>query len=88
MGVSEILAQAKQLSRQDRKDLIIQLIEGLDESEHGAYLEEKIYYTAQELLLMSPEQRSRILAAAFEAAADDEFEIFAAYSEENFGDDD
>jgi len=86
MSVANILEQAKQLSRQERKSLIIQLIEGLDDLGFEKYPDEERHYSAQELLLMPPEQRSRILAAAFEAAADDEFETFEAYSEEDFGD--
>jgi hypothetical protein len=81
MSVAEILEQAKHLSHQERKVLVIQLIESLDEPTTEPQFQEpseKKYYTAQELLLMPAQQRSRILAAAFEAAADDEFEIFEA----------
>ena len=88
MSLADILEQAKQLNHQERKSLIIQLIEGLDELQSEKPIEQGAHYTAQELLLMPPEQRSRVLAAAFEAAADDTFEIFEAYSEEDFGDDD
>jgi hypothetical protein len=88
MSLADILEQAKHLSHQERKTLIIQLIEGLDELHSEQHIEEGKHYTAQELLLMPTEQRSRILAAAFEAAADDTFAIFEAYSEEDFGDDD
>jgi hypothetical protein len=39
-------------------------------------------YTARELLRLPPEERERLVAAAFEAAVDEDFEIFEAYSEE------
>jgi hypothetical protein len=37
---------------------------------------------ARELLRLPAEERERLVAAAFEAAADEDFEVFEAYSEE------
>lgn len=39
-------------------------------------------YTAEELLQLPPEERARLVAAAFEAAANEDFETFEAYTEE------
>ncbi len=39
--------------------------------------------TARDLLRLPPEERSRLVTAAFEAAADEDFEVFEAYSEED-----
>jgi hypothetical protein len=88
MTVAEVFKQAVALSLQERKELVKLLVDSLDvpSAEKSHLLEEKEYYTAEELLMMPAEQRSQILAAAFEAVADDEFEIFEAYSEEDFGD--
>jgi hypothetical protein len=41
-------------------------------------------YTARELLHLPPDERDKLVAAAFEAAADEDFEIFEAYSEDDF----
>jgi hypothetical protein len=43
-------------------------------------------YTSQELLMVPVDERNRLVAAAFEAAKDEDFEIFDAYSEEDFDD--
>lgn len=39
-------------------------------------------YSARELLKLPAEERDRLVAAAFESAADEDFETFEAYSEE------
>jgi hypothetical protein len=39
--------------------------------------------SARELLLLPPSERDRLVAAAFEAAVDEEFEVFEAYSEDD-----
>ncbi len=44
------------------------------------------FYTLDELTNMSPEERSKAVAASFAAAADEDFEIFEANSEEDFDD--
>jgi len=41
-------------------------------------------YTARDLMNMPPEERSRIMTEAFNQAAEEDFEIFEAYSEEDF----
>lgn len=46
----------------------------------------KSYYTAQELLLLPAEERERLMAESFAAAADEDFEIFEANSEDDFDD--
>jgi hypothetical protein len=38
-------------------------------------------YTARELLLLPSDERDKLVAAAFEAADDEDFEVFEAYSE-------
>lgn len=40
-------------------------------------------YTARELLRLLPEERDRLIAAAFDAAAQEDFEVFEAYNEED-----
>ena len=42
------------------------------------------FYTVNELIAMSAEERDKAIKAAFAAAANEEFEIFEAYSEEDF----
>lgn len=44
------------------------------------------FYSLDELTLMSPEEREKAVAASFAAAADEDFEIFEADSEEDFDD--
>ncbi|MCA0458937.1 MAG: hypothetical protein LCI00_33620 [Chloroflexi bacterium] len=43
-------------------------------------------YTALELLELPPEERERYIAWSFAAAANEDFETFEAYSEEDFDD--
>jgi hypothetical protein len=43
-------------------------------------------YSARELMRLPHEERQRLVHAAFALAADEEFEIFEAYSEEEFDD--
>jgi len=40
-------------------------------------------YSARDLMKLPLEQRERIIAEAFACAAEEDFEIFEAYSEEN-----
>jgi hypothetical protein len=40
-------------------------------------------YSARDLLQLPAEERERLVAAAFEAAADEDFEIFESYAEED-----
>jgi hypothetical protein len=40
-------------------------------------------YSASELLRLPADERERAVAAAFEAAADEDFEVFEAYSEKD-----
>ncbi len=44
------------------------------------------FYSLDELIAMSPEERNKAVAASFAAAADEDFEIFEAYDEEDFDD--
>jgi hypothetical protein len=44
------------------------------------------FYSLDELMAMSPEERNKAVEASFAAAADEDFEIFEAYSEEDFDD--
>jgi hypothetical protein len=39
--------------------------------------------SARDLLHLPPDERDRLVAAAFEAAADEDFEVFEAYSEDD-----
>jgi len=41
------------------------------------------YYSARDLLKLPAEERERLVTAAFEAATDEDFEIFEAYAEED-----
>jgi hypothetical protein len=43
-------------------------------------------YTARELIQLPAEERNRIMAEAFAAAQNEQFEIFEAYTEENLDD--
>jgi hypothetical protein len=40
------------------------------------------YYSARELLKLPPAERDRLVAEALAKAADEDFEVFEAYSEE------
>lgn len=68
---------------------IIERIRELDEAQKLRVLEFVAHtaqqpptYSAQELLSLPPAERQRLVAAAFEAAVDEDFETFEAYSEE------
>lgn len=70
---------------------LIEKIQHLDEDGQRqvlAFVETIIpkFYTLDELSVMSPEERRKAVAASFAAAADEDFEIFEAYSEEDFDD--
>jgi len=45
-------------------------------------LAEPSSHTSREMIRLPSEERERLVAAAFEAAAGEDFEIFEAYSEE------
>lgn len=71
---------------------LIEKITHLDEDKQRRILEfvETIEkprtYTALELLSLPLEERERYIAWSFELAANEDFEIFEAYSEEDFDD--
>ncbi len=44
------------------------------------------FYTLDEIIAMPPEEQSKAIQAAFDAAADEDFEIFEAYDAEDFDD--
>lgn len=46
----------------------------------------KAFYSARDLIKLPPEERERLIQAAFELAADEDFETFEAYSEEGLDD--
>jgi hypothetical protein len=70
---------------------LIELVEKLDEQQRQQVLDyvrqlaapTQRFYTVRELSQMSPKERQRHILAAFEAAKDEDFEIFEAYSEED-----
>lgn len=47
--------------------------------------EPRQHYTARDLMKLPAEERDRLVAQAFELAANEDFEVFETYSEENFG---
>lgn len=49
-------------------------------------IEAERYLTAQELMKLPPEERQKRVQAAFALAANEDFEIFEAYSEEPLDD--
>ncbi|MBN1311453.1 MAG: hypothetical protein JXB30_08540, partial [Anaerolineae bacterium] len=66
---------------------IMERIRELDEAQKQRVLEfvthtarQPSTYSARELLSLPPAERQRLVAAAFEAAADEDFETFEAYS--------
>jgi hypothetical protein len=71
---------------------LIEKIHHLDEAKQRRILEfvEEIEnprtYTALELLELPIEERERYIARSFELAANEDFEIFEAYSEDDFDD--
>ena len=69
---------------------IMERIRELDEAQKQLVLEFVAHtarqpptYSARELLSLPPAERQRLIAAAFEAAAGEDFETFEAYSEED-----
>ncbi len=66
---------------------IIEQLHHLDERQKQRVLEFvntlKPAYTARKMLNLPVEERQRLVAAAFEAAAEEDFETFEAYSEED-----
>lgn len=67
----EILAKVSQLDERLQRRV-------LDFISTLALPSSKPYYTAQELLLLPAEERDRLIAEAFTAAADEDFEVFEA----------
>jgi hypothetical protein len=70
---------------------LIEKISHLDDDKKRQVLEfvETIipkFYTLDELSAMPPEERRKAVAASFAAAANEDFEIFEASSEEDFDD--
>jgi hypothetical protein len=71
---------------------IIEKLRTLDEDQKKQVLnfvdriERKRKYTAKELLRLPREERERIMRASIRASQDKDFEIFEAYSEEEFDD--
>lgn len=73
---------------------ILETIRQFDEAQKRRVLEfvqhlqgEKVY-SARELMKLPLEERRRLVEASIAAAAGEDFEIFEAYSEETFDDDD
>ena len=69
---------------------ILEKLSQLDEAQKRQVLDfvtqslgERHVYSARELLQLSPDERARLVAAAFDAASDEDFETFEAYSEED-----
>lgn len=72
---------------------ILDVVRQLDEIQKRRVLEfvqhiqgEKVY-SARELMKLPLEERQRLVEASLAAAADEDFEIFEAYTEETFDDD-
>lgn len=70
----QILDKLHQLDEAQKQEVLNFVTQSL-ESQHS--------YTADELLQLPPDIRARLVAAAFEAAANEDFETFEAYSEED-----
>lgn len=69
---------------------IIEAIRRLDDSQKRQVLNyvrqtlrQKSSYAVWELLQLPPDERERQIASAFEAAAQEDFEVFEAYSQED-----
>jgi hypothetical protein len=75
----ELIERISRLDEEQQRKVLeyIQIIEGA--------LQER-YYSATELMQLPPNERSRLIAAAFERAANEDFETFEAYSEEDIDD--
>jgi hypothetical protein len=78
----EIIEKVRRLDEEAQKR-VLTFIEELEISDETPPHK---FYTAPELLQLPEEERNRLVAEAFERAADEDFEIFEAYSEENFDD--
>ncbi len=78
----EIIERIRKLDQEAQKR-VLAFIEEVEGSEKTP---PQKYYTAVELLQLPKEKRDRLVAEAFERAADEDFEIFEAYSEEDFDD--
>ncbi len=76
----EIMEKIRKLDEETQKR-VLTFIEELEISEE---IPPQKFYTALELLQLPEEERNRLVAEAFERAADEDFEIFEAYSEEDF----
>lgn len=53
---------------------------------HIEEVPEKRTYTATELMKLPPEERNRLVIEALDRSANEDFEIFEAYREEDFDD--
>ncbi len=62
---------------EDQKRHILEIVETMEKPRT---------YTALELLELPVEERENYIARSFELAANEDFEIFEAYSEEDFDD--
>jgi hypothetical protein len=59
----------------DQQQRVLEFVEELEAPRHQ--------YSAQELMRLPPAQREAILRAQLEMAANEDFELFEAYSEED-----
>ena len=76
------------------QDELLHLFEQMDENQrhqllHAArqIVQPTRHYTALELMAFPIEERERLVAESIAQAADEDFEIFEAYSEEDMDDD-
>lgn len=72
----ELMEKISQLN-EDQQRRILEIVETIDKPRT---------YTALELLALPAEERERYIARSFELAANENFETFEAYSEEDFDD--
>jgi len=74
--VEQQIAQRVRTLGEDQKRRVLEFI---------TVLEQHRTYSARELLTLPPQERAVLVEAAFQAAQDEDFETFEAYSEEGLG---
>jgi hypothetical protein len=75
----EITTRVQQLS-EEHKQQVLEFVQRIESPV------QKKTYSARELLRLPSEERNRLIIDALERSADEDFEIFEAYSEDDFDD--
>ncbi len=75
----EIITRVQQLNEEQKRD-VLDYLRHMQVTEQGAHL------SARELMMLPSDERQRIIAASFALAANEDFETFEAYSEEDVDD--